>query len=57
MDPILDFTGKTALITGAASGFGKLLAEELGKRGGAGVGGYQYGCPEHASRSAGGSGR
>ena len=30
MDPILDFTGKTALITGAASGFGKLLAEELG---------------------------
>ena len=35
MDPILDFTGKTALITGAASGFGKLLAEELGKRGAA----------------------
>lgn len=35
MDPILDFTGKTALITGAASGFGKLLAQELGKRGAA----------------------
>ena len=29
MDPILDFTGKTVLITGAASGFGKLLAQEL----------------------------
>ncbi|MDX1805029.1 MAG: SDR family NAD(P)-dependent oxidoreductase [Alcanivorax sp.] len=35
MDPLLDFTGKTALITGAASGFGRLLAEELGKRGAA----------------------
>ena len=33
MDPMLDFTGKVALITGAASGFGKLLAAELGKRG------------------------
>ena len=33
MDPILDFTGKSVIITGAASGFGKLLAEELGKRG------------------------
>ncbi|WP_231756886.1 SDR family NAD(P)-dependent oxidoreductase [Microbulbifer elongatus] len=32
-DPILDFTGKAALITGAASGFGALLAEELGRRG------------------------
>ena len=29
MDPMLDFTGKVALITGAASGFGKLLAAEL----------------------------
>lgn len=33
MDPILDFTGKSVIITGAASGFGKLLAQELGKRG------------------------
>ena len=33
MDPILDFTGKSVLITGAASGFGKLLAEQLGRRG------------------------
>lgn len=33
MDPILDFTGKSVVITGAASGFGKLLSEELGKRG------------------------
>ncbi|WNZ57670.1 SDR family NAD(P)-dependent oxidoreductase [Microbulbifer sp. EKSA008] len=32
-DPILDFSDKVALITGAASGFGKLLAEELGSRG------------------------
>ncbi len=33
MDAILDFTGKSALITGAASGFGKELALELAKRG------------------------
>ncbi len=33
MDPLLDFTGKTALITGAASGFGKLLSEGLATRG------------------------
>lgn len=33
LDPLLDFTGKVALITGAASGFGALLAEELGRRG------------------------
>lgn len=33
MDPILDFSGKVALITGASSGFGRLLAQELGKRG------------------------
>ncbi|MFV8782069.1 SDR family NAD(P)-dependent oxidoreductase [Microbulbifer sp. SA54] len=32
-DPLLDFTGKVALITGAASGFGALLAKELGSRG------------------------
>jgi hypothetical protein len=33
LDPLLDFTGKAVLITGAAQGFGKLLAEELTKRG------------------------
>lgn len=33
MDPLLDFTGKVAVITGAAQGFGKLLAEELAARG------------------------
>lgn len=33
MDVLLDFTGKVAVITGAAQGFGKLLSEELGKRG------------------------
>ena len=33
MDPLLDFTGKVAVITGAAQGFGKLLAEELAMRG------------------------
>lgn len=33
MDPLLDFTGKVAVITGAAQGFGKLLAVELAKRG------------------------
>jgi NAD(P)-dependent dehydrogenase (short-subunit alcohol dehydrogenase family) len=33
MDPLLDFTNKVAVITGAAQGFGKLLAEELAKRG------------------------
>ncbi|MFD1218235.1 SDR family NAD(P)-dependent oxidoreductase [Microbulbifer celer] len=32
-DPLLDFTDKVVLITGAASGFGALLAEELGRRG------------------------
>jgi len=30
---MLDFSNKTALITGAASGFGKLLAEQLSSRG------------------------
>jgi len=29
----LDFTGKTALITGAAQGFGLLIAESLAQRG------------------------
>lgn len=33
MDAMLDFSGKVALITGAAQGFGKILAEELAKRG------------------------
>lgn len=33
MDSLLDFTGKVAVITGAAQGFGKLLAEALAKRG------------------------
>lgn len=33
LDPLLDFSGKVVLITGAAQGFGKLLAEELAKRG------------------------
>jgi len=33
MDSLLDFTGKVAVITGAAQGFGKLLAEELAMRG------------------------
>jgi len=33
MDPFLDFTDEVAVITGAAQGFGKLLAEELAKRG------------------------
>lgn len=33
MDPLLDFTGKVAVITGAAQGFGKMLAEELASRG------------------------
>jgi hypothetical protein len=33
MDALLDFTGKVAVITGAAQGFGKLIAEELAKRG------------------------
>ncbi|WOX05198.1 SDR family NAD(P)-dependent oxidoreductase [Microbulbifer pacificus] len=32
-DPMLDFTGNVVLITGAASGFGALAAEELGRRG------------------------
>ncbi|MFT7429956.1 MAG: NAD(P)-dependent dehydrogenase (short-subunit alcohol dehydrogenase family), partial [Colwellia sp.] len=33
MDPLLDFTGKVAVITGAAQGFGMLLAQELAQRG------------------------
>lgn len=33
MDALLDFTDKVVLITGAASGFGKLLAAEFSRRG------------------------
>lgn len=33
MDPLLNFTGKVAVITGAAQGFGKMLAQELASRG------------------------
>jgi NAD(P)-dependent dehydrogenase (short-subunit alcohol dehydrogenase family) len=33
VDKLLDFTGKTVLITGAAQGFGALLAEQLAARG------------------------
>lgn len=33
MDPLLDFSGKVAVITGAAQGFGKLLAIALSQRG------------------------
>jgi NAD(P)-dependent dehydrogenase (short-subunit alcohol dehydrogenase family) len=33
LDPLLDFTDKVVLITGAAQGFGKLLAEQLAERG------------------------
>lgn len=33
MDRLLDFSGKTVLITGAAQGFGALLATELAQRG------------------------
>lgn len=33
MDKLLDFSGQVALITGAAQGFGALLAKELGARG------------------------
>ena len=33
LDPLLDFSGQVVLITGAAQGFGKLLAEELAARG------------------------
>ena len=33
MDKLLDFTDKTILITGAGSGFGKLLAKKFGERG------------------------
>jgi len=32
-DPLLDFSGRRVLITGAASGFGALLAQELAVRG------------------------
>jgi len=31
-DPIFYFAGKTVLITGAATGFGEMLAKELGVR-------------------------
>lgn len=33
MDPLLDFTNKTAVITGAGSGFGRLLSIGLAQRG------------------------
>ncbi len=33
MDPLLDFTDKVAIITGAASGFGEMLSHELAARG------------------------
>ena len=33
MDSLLDFSNKVILITGAGSGFGRLLAEGLGSRG------------------------
>ena len=33
MDPMLDFSGQVALITGASQGLGKLLAESLATRG------------------------
>lgn len=33
LDPLLDFTDKAVLITGAAQGFGKLLADKLAQRG------------------------
>lgn len=33
MDPLLDFTGQVAMITGAASGFGRLLSQGLAARG------------------------
>lgn len=33
MDPLLDFSSKVAMITGAASGFGRLLAQGLAARG------------------------
>lgn len=33
MDPLLDFSGQRVIITGAASGFGKLLAQGLSRRG------------------------
>lgn len=33
MDPLLDFSGQVAMITGAASGFGRLLSQGLAARG------------------------
>ncbi|MFQ3322845.1 MAG: NADP-dependent 3-hydroxy acid dehydrogenase YdfG [Pseudomonadales bacterium] len=33
MDKLLDFTNRAILITGAGSGFGKLLANEFSERG------------------------
>ena len=33
MDPLLDFTDQSIIVTGAASGFGALLAEMLDQRG------------------------
>ncbi|MFT4941411.1 MAG: NAD(P)-dependent dehydrogenase (short-subunit alcohol dehydrogenase family), partial [Paraglaciecola sp.] len=33
MDALLDFSNKVALITGAGSGFGRLLAQGLAQRG------------------------